>query len=319
MNTLRHILGAAAIAAVSLTLASCEHKELCYDHSHIVPVNVVFDWTNAPDADPQSMEVYFYPKEGGTVQRFAFSGRDGGSVRLPYGDYDVLCLNTDLTATLYRGAEAWETFEVYTRDASLLEGMGVRTSGEPPRAEGAENESCALEPDMLWTGRLENVTVTATENQTVTLRPEQSVTRFTYRITNAENLDHVTSISGSLSGLSRGFFLGTAVLDEECVTVPFAAQSDRVSTVTGGFLGFGHCPGGDEGTPHMFVIYAVLDDGSPWYYTVDVTDQVHDPAQKPRHIHIELDGLPLPTPITNGSGMKPNVDDWQDVIVDLPM
>lgn len=33
-------------------LASCRHKELCYDHPHGMEVNVVFDWSEAPDATP---------------------------------------------------------------------------------------------------------------------------------------------------------------------------------------------------------------------------------------------------------------------------
>lgn len=31
----------------ALAVASCEHKDLCYDHSHTIDVEVVFDWRNA--------------------------------------------------------------------------------------------------------------------------------------------------------------------------------------------------------------------------------------------------------------------------------
>ena len=320
MKTMRHTLLCAAVGAVALALASCEHKDLCYDHPHSVSLNVAFDWQLAPEASPASMDVYFFPAGGGTPQRFAFDGRDGGEVVLTAGTYDVLCLNSDTETLLYRNTERWNTFEVYTRNASVLEGMGVRgDASEPPRAEGAEHESGALEPDMLWTASLTAVEVKDVPGgQTVTLCPEQSVTQFTFRITGADNLDHVSALSGTLSGLGRGFFPGPATVDAECVTVPFAVQNQDNATVGGAFRGFGHCPNGNDGTPHMFVVYAVLEDGSQWYYTYDVTAQVHN-APDQRHIHIELDGLPLPTPITNGSGMQPDVDDWHDVIVDIPM
>lgn len=46
-------------------LASCEHKELCYDHSHTVDVRVVLDWKNAVEASPSSMRLYLFPQDGG--------------------------------------------------------------------------------------------------------------------------------------------------------------------------------------------------------------------------------------------------------------
>lgn len=313
----RQIICAVTIP-VAFAAVSCEHKELCYDHSHTVPVDVIFDWTNAADADPSIMEVYFFPQDGGKAHRVAFQERNGGTVELPYGTYDVLCLNTDTETILYRDTDAWETFGVYTRNASLLEGMGMMSVSEPPVPSGAENQNGALEPDMLWTDRKEGLVVTYTERQTVTLYPEQSVTRFTLEIQNAENIEHASALSGSLSGLGSGFRVGTGRTDAEIVTVPFSVNTDKVSVITADFRGFGHCPDGENGIPHMLVIYAIMGDGSKLYYTYDVTDQIHS-AQDQRNIHILLDGLPLPVPITDGNGIVPSVDDWDDVIVDLPM
>lgn len=48
-----------------LPLVSCEHKELCYDHSHTVDVRVVLDWKNAAEASPSSMRLYLFPQDGG--------------------------------------------------------------------------------------------------------------------------------------------------------------------------------------------------------------------------------------------------------------
>lgn len=306
----------------SLLLTGCEHKELCYDHAHTTRLQVVFDWTLAPDADPDLMEVYFYPHDGGTPQRFALNGRDGGEVELTYGYYDVLCVSaagSGTTANLRRGTEQWERFEVYTRDASVLEGMGmVATAGEPPRAEGTEHESGALAPDMFWSGRRQGIEVSGSSDPVVRLQPAQSVTRFTVEIAGAENLKYVKAVSGTLSGLSRGYFIGPDVLNTECVSVPFAMKSDGNSRIDGRLLGFGHCPNGDDGIPHKLVIYAVLADGSQWYYEYDVTEQVHD-APDPLDIYIRLDGLPLPKPITNGSGMQPSVDGWENVEVNVEM
>ena len=47
-------------------LTSCEHKDLCYDYPHRQNVEVTFDWSEAPDANPSTMSLYLYLKQ--TVQ-----------------------------------------------------------------------------------------------------------------------------------------------------------------------------------------------------------------------------------------------------------
>lgn len=50
---------AASGLAMLLSLSSCEHKDLCYDHGHYVEVDVRFNWAEAPDANPSTMVVNF--------------------------------------------------------------------------------------------------------------------------------------------------------------------------------------------------------------------------------------------------------------------
>ncbi len=59
--------------ATALLSGSCAHKELCYDHTHTVDVEVVFDWKNAPDAAPETMSLYLFPKAGGSPLRYEFT------------------------------------------------------------------------------------------------------------------------------------------------------------------------------------------------------------------------------------------------------
>ena len=35
-------------ALLAMILFSCEHKELCFHHPHMVTLRVDFDWKNAP-------------------------------------------------------------------------------------------------------------------------------------------------------------------------------------------------------------------------------------------------------------------------------
>jgi len=49
-----------AIMIAAVFMPGCEHNELCYDHTHVTELNVEFDWSQAPDADPSTMVVHFF-------------------------------------------------------------------------------------------------------------------------------------------------------------------------------------------------------------------------------------------------------------------
>ena len=304
----------------ALAVASCEHKDLCYDHSHTIDVEVVFDWRNASEAAPESMSLYLFPTNGGEALRYEFTDCGGGTIRVPVGNYGALCLNSDTENVTYRNTDQKTTFEVSTRTTDLLSGLsalGVRSDGVP-RADGTETERVALPPDELWSDCTEGIELKQTAAaQTIVLYPELSVCRYTVEIRNAENLKYVSGISGSLSSLAGGLFAGKSETTEELVTIPFevTVSADK-STLRGGLLTFGHCP--SKQNRHRLIVYAILSDESKWYYTYDVTDQIHL-APDQRNVHIVLDGLPLPKPIVNGGGFQPSVDEWQSVDVDIEM
>lgn len=323
------MIAAALILAVT---TSCEHKELCYDHSHVADVQVVFDWRHAPDADPIAMLLYLFPADGSEPQLYWFSNRSGGTItggtiRVPMGTYHAVCLNTDTENISHRNTERHETFHVTTHTTSLLSSLatlGVR-SASPPRAESTEDERVVLPPDMLWTDHSEDIVVTeSSETQTITFYPQVSVSRYTVEIRNAQNLKYVHGVSGSLSSLAGGLLpsKGADALTEECVTIPFDAaieEDDKgeKTIVTGSLQAFGHHDQ-SKGNKHGLIIYAVLDDGSKWYYTYDVTDQIHAAPDK-RNVHILLEELPLPKPIANGGGFQPDVDEWDTVNIPIEM
>lgn len=114
----------------ALAVASCEHKDLCYDHSHTIDVEVVFDWRNASEAAPESMSLYLFPTNGGEALRYEFTDCGGGTIRVPVGNYGALCLNSDTENVTYRNTDQKTTFEVSTRTTDLLSGLsalGVRS------------------------------------------------------------------------------------------------------------------------------------------------------------------------------------------------
>lgn len=319
-NTQKYLLS--GVVALSL-LAGCEHKDLCYDHTHIAPLQVVFDWQQAPDADPESMSLYLFPKNGGEALRYEFIGRDGGPINVPAGSYDAVCLNSDTEGITYQNTNRFETFEITTQTTELLtQGLtelDVR-SDTAPRAEGTENERISLPADMLWSGSLRDIELVEDIESTITLTPAVSVCHYRVEITEAENVKYVKGLSATLSSLSGGVIPASGQSTAERITHPFAMQASAdYTTLTGELYTFGHCPD-TEGT-HTLIVYALLDDGNKVAYTFDtseVTRQIHE-APDQRNVEIRLTGLPLPAPIPGGSGFQPTVDDWEEIGVDIIM
>ena len=222
---------------VILLSTSCEHKDLCYDHSHTTKIQVIFDWKNAPDATPETMRLYLFPVDGNKPQAYEFTDYRGGSVNVPAGRYKALCVNSDTESVLYRNISSFDGFEAYAPDGVL----NVKSS-LAPRAEGTSGERVIKSPDRLYSGRLDNVTIeVSTKDQTVTLYPELSVCRYRVTIMNVSNLKYISAdgVSGALSGMSGGLLVGRNELTSAPVTVPFGVTSDGISTLTADFLVFG--------------------------------------------------------------------------------
>lgn len=328
------------LMTLSVLLSSCEHKDLCYHHPHTKTLRVEFDWRDAPDANPEGMCVFFYPLDGEDApqRRFDFTGKTGGGIEIQVGRYRVLCYNNDTESVLLRGTDAFDTHEGYTREGSIFESIYGSGANYAPKAKEAEDERVVISPDMIWGCAALDVEISETgvsylcfpeseredwsgkpavsTEQVITLYPHELVCTYTYEVRNVKNLKYATQMCGSLSGMAPSLLFGDESLGTECVTIPFESVSDGVSTITGRFYTFGHH---EENTaPHKLLLYVWFVDGSKYYYTFDVTDQIHSAPDK-RHVHIIINGLDFPQPIGNGSGFQPSVDDWQTVEEDIIM
>lgn len=333
---MRNMLRKLAFAALgAFLLTSCEYKELCYDHSHVVDLQVNFDWSgvgNKAEANPAGMSAYFFGGHEGELKsgralidnRYDITGKDGGKIRIEWGRYDVLGLNYDTEAILFRNMDDPETFEAYTRASSLEEGTQIATKVSMPKASGTETQKVVLEPDMLWAGMGDRFSVEMGENNaSTTVHLAQRVTHFTVILENVPNLNYTSQFGGSISGLAGGVKLASGELTDECVILPFPIRKEGPTTLVAEFNSFGHCPGKEdhEFEQHILTIYAILADGSKWYYTKDVSDQIHDPLQNPDQYNIilEIEDLPVPKPIVNGSGFKPDIDGWDTEEISVGM
>lgn len=305
---MNYILRIATVIAV-LPMLSCEHKGVT--NSLGEEVEVKFDWKNAPDAKPETMRLYLFPVGSGSHQVYEFVDYRGGTVKMPEGQYKAICVNSDTEKVLYRNVSSFDEFEAYAPDGTL-------NVSAAPRSKATSIERVATSPDCLYSATLDEFTVKlGKKNQSITLCPSFTVWLYKVTITNVTNLKYTASdgLFGCISGMSGGLYVGLEEPTDEVVTVPFETSSDGVSTVTADFIVYGSP---DSKSSHEITIYALMSDGNNKYYTFDVTNQVNN-ARDPHNVSISLSGLELPKPIVNGSGFHPDVSDWENIDVDIPM
>lgn len=317
---IRGLFRCLALCLSAVFSGGCEHREFCFDHSHAMMLDVVFDWKLSPGAEPQSMSLYLFPAGGGKSVRHEMPGHEGGMIRIGAGSYEAICFNGDTEYIRCLHTETRNGFEITTRQASLLQGLYLTGfNASAPRAEGTEDERVASEPDMLWSGHAESLMLDkGQEHRRAVFYPELSVRTYTVEIRNAENLEYVSGMSASVSTMAGGILpgQGSSALTEEKVTIPFeVAVSPADKLITGCFRSFGHCP--TKQNSHLLTVYALLKDGSKWYYVYDITSIFHG-VPGTEVTHILIDGLPVPQPV-GGDGFQPSVDEWQQIDVDIEM
>ena len=339
-------------ACVALAIA-CEHKDLCIHHPHKAKVKVVFDWKNAPEANPKGMCIWFYPTDGGQYI-YRDLKRDGGIVELVDGTYKAICYNNDYEATRIKGSRNFDTHSFYTREGGITEGVNGTSTPSASRVktdENSEEQRVVITPDPMWGCNAFEITVSledgvkytcypeedeyremevVTKEHVITLYPLELTCTYTYEVNNVVNINNTSQMSAVLSGMSGGLSLKDYELYDEPVTLPVEAIQDfKNNRITGKFYTFGHHEENIE--PHKMAFFAWVD-GAATYCSVpgseenwvDVTSQVHQEqltVKNKRRVHIIIDGgIEIPEDPTKDPGMfEPTVDDWIDIPYDVEL
>lgn len=350
MNKLRPIIAGLLSVIITLMLASCEHKELCYHHDHRITLRLAFDWRDAPEAQPKGMVVWFYPTgdTGGEALRIDLAGTEGGEIKVPPGKYNVITYNNDTELVRIGGSDAFLTHHAFTREGSLLEpAQGSRDESSDdamPRPGGTAEQRVAVSPDQLWGCNALEVEVTeqgvsylcfpleekdnwyglppiVTEH-VITLYPHDQICHYSYEVRNVKNLGAVEKMAAVLTGMSPELYFHDESLSPESVSIPLPAYKADETTIRGEFLTFGH--DADNEAPHRFGLYVWLRNGTSLFYgkdgdNLDVTSQVHA-APDPRRVHFIIDGLDIATDNSDDkseTGWNATFDDWNEINQDI--
>ncbi len=312
-----------SIAAASLLLPSCHHKDLEFDIVDTQSVNVEFDWRNAPDANPASMGLFLYYSDADLENPsilFEFPNKVGGEIKIPVGNFSGIAFNTDNTDwVIMNNEESLEDFEITTHNVSSLTKIGPITRAIPRPVE-AQTEPVKQTPGMVWSAREDGMSLSINDKaKTLTFYPEEAVCHYTVDVVDVDNIQSIegSTADATISGMAGGYSHGKGRATSTKVTHPFTLTVDTSKkSLHSEFLTFGE-PYENAGS-HYISLYLILDDGSKNYYECDVTDQIRN-ASDPHHVHIVIQGPHLPKAISNEGGLIPNVDDWTYENIDLKM
>ena len=318
---MKRLITISLMSASLALLSGCHHKDLDMFSTEVSELYVRFDWRDAPDANPASMALYLYDENGATPIRYIFDNKDGGEIHSTFGLHHAICINSDNTDwARIRHLEDIENMEIYTQDAATLTQQGLR-SASVPRAEGTESERVAATPGMLWSNRQNDINlVKHSGRQVITMYPKEVVCHYTVDVLNVKNLSEVVAetVDATISGMAEGYNHGADKATDTPVTMTFTLLSDpEADTLHGEFLTFGECAYTQK--QHYLSLYLLLNDGTKWYKTFDVTNQVAE-APDPRHVHIIVSGAELPKSTGNpGSIFETDVNGWVTENIDLDM
>ncbi|MDE5568768.1 MAG: DUF5119 domain-containing protein, partial [Muribaculaceae bacterium] len=175
------------ISAIIPLTACAPQPELCFDHNHDrIPVEVVFDWSGCPEANPQTMSLYLFPKDIDGYRRYEFNGREGGKILVAAAAYTAIAVNSDNNTVKINNSGRVEDFEIALRDAYEQQGLSSKT-----------DRTLCFAPDSLWISYIDEITI---EDNKLVVPMEEAVCRYSVEIKHVKNSHLVSSIDGALSG-----------------------------------------------------------------------------------------------------------------------
>ncbi len=293
-------------------LLSCDHKEIVCPGSEPYPVHVLFEWENAPTANPDGMTLYFYPEsDENEVWKFDIAGREGGNVELPVGTYRMVAYNNDIPGIRFINQNHYN--EIAAESRSMNSGNTLLSAG------------------MLYGSTINHIEVTLCgisyinqdgnkkecPKSLLRCSPDSLTTKYDIVVRNVEGIEKVRKAQAILHGVARGIKLSN--------NVPFGIPSDvtapmnidkNAATFSSSIYAFSP---DSYGTSYELSVLVELPDGKALTKKFDVTAQV---VSKPhsKNVLIIIDGISIPdtgNPGEDVGGIDVGVDGWETIVIDI--
>ena len=280
-----------------LLVCSCTEKDLVYG-GEPVRAMVEFDWTDAPEANPEGMTLLLFPADRSSqLWRFDIKGCKGGEIELLSGVYNVIAFNNDLPGVEFTNTENFDLFSA-----------SARNSGN----------SSTSPTGMLYSATLTGKGLFPDKKHTLTIKmmPKALSTVYHISLDSVSGTQRIKTATAIVRGLARSVCLSRQCNSSDtcCLSAPLHIAPDcpeRLETIT---TGFGNP---DTADPQIYLDIVVTTSHGKYSKTFDVTDQIMN-SQHPKDVYIYIKGLDIPeadTPINpddnDGVGISVGVDGWQ--------
>ena len=328
-----------AMLLLLLAISSCKRDHLYYEGLHTATVIVNPDWTKS-HLHPNGVTVYAYNSSDGSLyKRFPpVSAQERCYIQLPKGNYTLVVMND----TPEEFADRIDF--IGEENLKTLQAKGVQDLKRSKRENASGSLYCIVEPDTLAVALYSNLNITQQQIDYFWDKPENTVSPENAIKINVEPQRVVTMINikahvkglkyargttiSYFRGLAEGHMLGQGQNSMESVAQSFILNqrvfdpgSDSDGTIKASFLSFGMLGDGNTSSRYYLDINFVLINGEPYPLTFDVTDlitvDISLNLQLSLNINLEIE---LPEVIGDeGGGFNPDVGEWEDEIVDIPI
>ena len=176
-----------------LMLTGCSRRDILDDYP-VSGVEISLDWNGVTNKLPEGVRVIFYPKNAEGRKIDTYLSVKGGKVKVPPGRYSVVVYNYDTETVQIRGEEAYETIEAFTGHCN---GLGI-----------AGTEQLVWGPDLLYVVRIDDLKIENSEEELqLNWKPKLVVKTYSFKL-KVQGLEYVSSIVGSIEGMSSCYDLG---------------------------------------------------------------------------------------------------------------
>ena len=344
----RHpMIGISLLAGAMAVFASCEHKELCFDHDPHAPKSDVLiratyerewehtceggpDWKNyaawedefgmaydelLPDT-PEGLRVQVYNADGSNNVLNIAPG--GDTVRMRTGEHSILFYNNDTEYIVFDDMSSYASAKATTRARSRSTYLGNAYAAEA-------DENTVGEPDMLYGNYVDGYTVERTTELAeldVTMHP--LVFCYLVRYEFSHGLEYVALARGALAGMAESVRLNSGRTSEESATVLYdCTVEDYGAEAHVHTFGVPDYPNEaySRATERRYALNLEvrLKNGKIKSFDFDVTDQV---AAQPQGGVIVVEGIEISDEegLEGGSGFDVDIDDWGEYEdIELPL
>ena len=336
------------IMALGLLLMSCQRRDIYYENVQYANLTIKVDWSKSfPDEDskPTGMSVWFYPDGGGNPIIKSTNEVDNYKVRIPEGIYDILIFNQtpfELGKSLsFRGIESLQEAEVYSVLLDYKSWYEQQTS-----------KPVHVQPKYFASVKHENVEVVSPlydSDYTPEYAPERPPVDITIKMTpqmitkdveilvHVKNAGSIKDIRSVVSGFAEGHLLnGQQQNSISSINIiddwDIGDDSDSEETIiVFNLTSFGYKKTSDKSDSNTDYWNGELDlrfmlhDGEIENFIIPLDkDNIIETGNKLKmKLEIGIDNpidLPdVPNPGNGGAGFEPDVEEWPEEDIVLPI